>query len=287
MSERIQERIEVLNKELAQFKEKRDKLNVKARQWAEKRDILHGEIRNLRTEIGGLREKRDKLNEKVQELKGLREKAKLEREEKYKRILKIQAKIEVSQKKKASRSMKDVKKEIENLEWKIQTTAYTLEQEKQLINEVSALEAQLAIHEHIQDLEKTLIELQAQQRALQTKTKTYHEKLSELAEQSQKFHQQMLETSERAHSLQVEADESHRKYIEVKQQARDLNQKCRELVDNIRTLRKGIHEVEEKKRVKREKELLKQLEAKAMEKLKRGEKLTWEEFKALSEKGMI
>lgn len=287
MSETIRKRIEELNSELSQLREERDKQNLEARKWAEKRDALHEEIKKLRKEIGGLKEKRDGLNEKVQELKSLREKAKLKRKEKYAQIMKIKEKIEVLKKKKPSRSTQDIKKEIENLEWKIQTTAYTLKEEKLLTDQVSVLEAQLLIHEQMQELEKTLLELQAEDKALQTKAKTHHERLSQFAEQSQNFHQQMLETSKRAQSLQVEADGAHQKYLENKQQARDLNQKCKQLLDNIKTMRKEIHEVEEKKRVKRETELRKELEEKALEKLKRGQKLTWEEFKVLSEKGMI
>lgn len=183
--------------------------------------------------------------------------------------------------------MRQIEEEIENLEWKIQTTAYTLKEEKQLTEQVSVLEAQLLIHKRMQELEKNLMELRAEEKAHQTKAQDHHERLSQLAEQSQKFHQQMTETSERVRLLQKEADEAHQIYVENKQKARELNQKCRQLLEHVRTLRGKLREFEEEKRKKRETELRKQLEETALEKLKRGEKLTWEEFKALSEKGVI
>jgi uncharacterized coiled-coil DUF342 family protein len=45
--------------------------------------------------------------------------------------------------------------------------------------------------------------------------------------------------------------------------------------------------MEEKKQVKRQRELRKDLMEKASEKLKQGEKLSWEEFKILTEKKKV
>ncbi|MDH5636311.1 MAG: hypothetical protein OEY47_06580, partial [Candidatus Bathyarchaeota archaeon] len=60
-----------------------------------------------------------------------------------------------------------------------------------------------------------------------------------------------------------------------------------ELLDKIKTFEKELQEAEEKKQAKRQRELCKELEERALEKLKRGEKLTWEEFKILAEKRKI
>lgn len=288
MTESIQKRIANLNIELTKLREERDKLDSNATKWAETRDALHEEIRELRKEVGNLRQRRDQLNEKVQALKRLREKAKLERNEKHAQIAMAQEKIAVLKKNRSSpKNLHDIRKEIEDLEWKIQTTAYTLKEEKQLTDQVGALEVQLRTQERLQESEKTLLELRVEEKALQTRAKTHHENLSRLADQSQGSHQQMLETSKRAQALQKEADEAHQKYIERRQQARTLNQKCQQLLEEIKTLREKIREVEDEKRANREMALRKELEEKALEKLKRGEKLTWEEFQALSEKGLV
>ena len=287
MSESLEQRIGKLNQELASLKEERDKLNLEAKKWAEKRNSIHERIKKLRTEAASLKEKRDILNEKVQKLKSLREQAKTRRKEKHARISKSKEKITSLTERKPPPSMRSIQREIEKLEWKIQTTSLPVKEEEILISQVRQLEAQLLIHKQIKKSKEELMVLRTEEKVLETKVKTCHEKLSELAEQSQGFHEKMLENLNKTRSLKVEADSAHRKYIEIKQQAQNLHQKCAELLDTSKNFEKELREAEEKKQVKRQRELRKEVEERALEKLKRGEKLTWEEFKILAEKRKI
>jgi uncharacterized coiled-coil DUF342 family protein len=287
LSESLGQRIGKLNQELAPLKEERDKLNLEAKKWADKRNSIHEKIKKLRTEAAGVKEKRDILNEKVQKLKSLREQAKTKHKEKRGQILKLKEKIRSLTERKPSQSMRSIQREIEKIEWKIQTTSLPVKEEEMLISQVRQLEARLLIHKQIKKSKEKLMVLRAEEKALETEAKTCHEKLSELAEQSQKFHEEMLENLNKARSLKVEADSAHQKYVEIKQQAQNLHQKCVELLDKIKTFEKELREAEEKKQAKRQHELRKELEERALEKLKRGEKLTWEEFKILAEKKKI
>ena len=65
-----------------------------------------------------------------------------------------------------------------------------------------------------------------------------------------------------------------------------LNQKCMLLIAQIRALLSQAKSEEAMKKTKRQTELMQELEKKALEKMKRGEKLTWDEFKVLTEKGL-
>jgi uncharacterized coiled-coil DUF342 family protein len=286
LSKSLEQRIGELNKELAALKEERDKLNLEAQKWAEKRDSIHEQIKRLRTEVAGLKEKRDALNEKVRELKSLREQAKEKRKQKHTQILKLKEELGSLEKRKPPQSMRDIQREIENLEWKIQTTPLTVKEEELLIDQVRRLETQLSVHKQIKKSKEKLLELRTEEKALETEAKTYHEKLSELAEQSQESHEQMLEILNRVRALKVEADSAHQKYVEIKHQARKLHQKCAELLDQIKAFKQELRKAEEKEQAKRQRELRKELEKRALEKLKHGEKLTWEEFKILAEKGI-
>jgi len=287
LSESLGQRIGKLNQELASLKEERDKLNLEAKKWAEKRNSIHEQIRELRTEAASLKEKRDVLNEKVRELKSLREQAKTKRKEKRAQILKLNEKIRSLTERKPSQSMHSIQREIEKIEWKIQTTSLPVKEEETLISQVRQLEARLSVYKRIEKSKEKLMVLRTEEKALETEAKTCHEKLSELAEQSQKFHEEMLENLNKARSLKVEADSAHQKHVEIKQQAQNLHQKCAELLDKIKTFEKELQEAEEKKQAKRQRELRKELEERALEKLKHGEKLTWEEFKILAEKRKI
>lgn len=287
MSESLEKRIGELNQELASLREERDKLSLEAEKWAEKRDSVHEKIQKFRTEAGSLKEERDVLNEKVHKFKSLRGEAKMRRKEKRAQILKLKEKIGDLVERKPSQRMRSIQDEIEKIEWKIQTTSLQVKEEEMLINQVRQLEAHLSVHKQIEKSKEKLMVLRIEEKALESEVKTCHEKLSELAEKSQEFHEEMLENLNKARSLKGEADSAHQKYVEIKQQAQIFHQKCVELLDKIKDLKKELQETEEKKQAKRQHELSKELEERAIEKLKRGEKLTWEEFKILAEKKKI
>lgn len=287
MFELLKQRIAELNRELATLNEDHDRLSLEAKKWAERRDSIHGQVKSLRTEAADLKEKRDKLNARVQELKTLREQAKTELRERNAQILELKAKLGVLMEKKPPKSMHEIQKEIESLEWRIQTTHLTLEEEKSLIDRVRPLEAQLLVHNQILKLKDALVKLKTEREALGFKAKLYHERLSELAEQSQAFHETMLEILNRIHAFQAEADTAHQKYVQTKQQAQDFRQKHVNLSHQIKILKQKLHQAEEERQAKRRLEIRKELEEKALEKLSRGGKLTWEEFKILAEQGIL
>ena len=287
LSNPLKQKIEELNHRLASLKEELDKLNQEARGWAEKRNSIQKQIKTLRTKVANLKEKRDELNESVRELKNMREQAIAERREKHTQILKLNEKLKCLKEKKPLRNMSNVESEIEKLEWKIQTTSLPVREERMLIDQVRVLETQLLTHKKLRELEDSLLELRAEEKALETKAKLHHERLSELAAQSQGFHEKMTETLGEIQALRAEADDAHKKYVEIKQQAQPFRQERGELLRQAKRLKQELRQLEEEKQLKRQRELHKELVEKALEKLRRGEKLSWEEFKVLSEQKKI
>jgi len=209
------------------------------------------------------------------------------RREKREQILELQEKIRALNEEKPEGNLRQVEREIKNIDWKIQTTSLPLKEEQTLVNRVRQLEAQLVVQKQIKKLKQKLLELQTEERSFRVEAETLHGKLSELAELSQKFHAQMLEALDKARKLQVEADDVHQKYVETKQQAQKLHQQCVELVEKIRTIERDLKEKADKKHAERQSEIQKELEKRALAKLKRGEKLLWEEFQILAEKGLV
>lgn len=212
---------------------------------------------------------------------------KVSRKEKREQILELQEKIRALNEEKPEGNLRQVEREIENIDWKIQTTSLSVKEEQDLVNQVRQLEAHLSVHKQIKKVKEKLFELRTDEKKFGTEAKTLHGKLSELAEQSQKIHEQMLEALDKARKLQVEADDVHQKYVETKQQAQKLHQKCVELLEKIRTIERDLKETADKKQAERQSEIQKELEKRALAKLKRGEKLLWEEFQILAEKGML
>ena len=280
-------KIEDLNQELTPIKEERNKLNLAAKKWANKRNALHEKIRNLRKEASAIKEKRDTINKQVQELKNLRDQVKNKGKEKRDKISELQEKLSELNEQRPNGNLWQVEREIEEIDWEIQTTSLPVKEEQELVNQVRQLETQLVVQKQIKKVKEKLFKLRTDERSFGTEAQTIHEKLSELAEQSQKFHAQMIEALDEARKLQAEADEAHQKFVESKQQAQNMHQKCVELLEKIRTIERDLKETADKKQAERQSELQEELEERALAKLKRGEKLMWEEFQLLAEKGVL
>jgi len=262
-------------------------LSLEARKWAEKRDSIHEEIKALLTEAADFKKKRDSINEKVQELKGLREKAREEIKKRQDHVLSLKKELRTLMERRPAKGMQEIQKEIETLEWKIQTTPFAIKEEKALIDQVKLLETQFLVYKQIQKLKEDIFEFQMEQEKLEAEAKLHHKKLSELAEQSQTFHAKRLDAIKKISDLKVEADIAHQKHVWTRLQFQDLRQKYVKLLQQIKALKQDLRQAEEKKQAERQLELREELEERAEEKLRRGEKLTLEEFKVLSEKGIV
>jgi uncharacterized coiled-coil DUF342 family protein len=249
----IRDEIIELNRELSSLKEQRDKLKSEAQQWMEKRDEIRGQVKELRTEISRLKQQRDETNRKVKDLKIVRDQLIFERKRRLSKVVEFKHKL-ASFRQISSKAAQNVQGEIQNLDWKIQTSSLTLPQEKQIIDQIAELEKQLAIYKQTQSMWTEIKTLQHQLRNMRTQEKETHQQIAQLAEQSRQIHQTM-----------------NKKGADIPQ---------------IRALMLQIRTEEEKKKTRRQTELMQELEKKALEKMKSGEKLTWDEFKILTEKGL-
>lgn len=279
-------KIRELDQKLSRLREQQHKLDIEARKWASKRGKVNEQIKNLRAEILELKNKRDGLNENVKELKKLREQTRTEIHEKIEEMKKLDQEIKVLNKKRPSRSPQVLKKESEGIEWKIQTTPLSLEEEKELVERVKKLEIQLNVHRKIEQFYQKTFELRTELKALETKRKLCHEKLTENAQRSQEFHERMLEEIEKVKELRIKANELHEEFVQARERARLIQKEIMGVLSQIKMLQGEVHKEEEKEKRKSENAIRKKFEKQAREKLKRGEKLTWEEFRILAEKGM-
>ena len=136
-------KIEEMNQKLSALKEQNDRLNFEMKGWIEKRDKLNQQFRDLRSEILKLKGERDKLNEKVKDLKQQRDDARERSQEIVTEMRELSQKIIELNRGKPSRAYQTLQKDFENIEWKIQTTSLSLQEEKKLVEQVKQLETEL------------------------------------------------------------------------------------------------------------------------------------------------
>lgn len=278
--------IEVLTRKLTELKGQRSIAGKDADERAERRDRLNEQVHTLRAEVQKLRAERDELNEEVRKLKQQRSEA----------VSKIREKIaelkDISQERKAIaenrplRSYQSLKKELEDLEWKVQTTSHTLQEDKEMMEKARHLETQLSIYRKLEKFSQKASELRNQLNALKNENENCHQKITALAQRSQELHKNMLEKVEEEKRKKKGADDMHKQFLEARAKTRPLQDEIISVSAQILQLRKGLQEAEQKQKKESEDTLRQTIEKQAKEKLKRGEKLSWEEFQLLAEKGM-
>jgi len=275
-----------LNEKLAPLNEQKYLLDNQMNDLAVKRDTLNGKSRDLRDEIEQLRDDRNEINEKVRELKQERSKLTAKIKEKTEETRKLcQDRKELSGKR-PSRSHLSLQEEIDSIDWKIQTTSHTLEEDKELVGKVKQLEVQLDIHRKYEHLDKRIRDLRAEVARLKTDSESCHHALTAKARVSQETHARMLAKIEEGRKTKTEADDLHKRFLEAKQKVLLVKEKLVNVSNEIKQLKGEIREEQQRERKQGEDALRQSLEEKAREKLKRGEKLSWQEFQLLSEKGV-
>jgi uncharacterized coiled-coil DUF342 family protein len=282
--------IAALNQQLDFLDKQAEEAIVETRKLIEKRDKLNEQFRQLRQETRDLKAERDTINARVHDLKSQRDETRTTIHEVIEEIKATRGKISELKKKTPKRSHSDLKKELEDIEWKIQTTSLDKEEEKKLIENVKQLEIQLSAYKKIEQQLKKIADLEQGLRKLDETGDKLHAELSALAQKSQKTHQKMLAKIDEAKKIKTEADVLHQSYLQAREKSKPLNEGRRKLAEQKRQLyesQRHLHESErqqdEASRKTAEQALKEKLEAEAREKLQRGEKLSWDEFQLLAE----
>jgi len=258
-------------------------IHAEIRRLIEKRDKLNEQFKILRQETRKLKAERDSINKKVHALKSQRDETRTTIHTIIEEIKAAREKISELKKKTPKRSHSDLKKELEDIEWRIQTTSLDLQEEKKLIENVKDLETQLSAYRKIEHQAKRIADLQQGLKALDEAGEKLHTELSALSQKSQETHEKMVAKIDEAKKIKEEADALHYAYLQGREKTNPLNQERRKLVEQKRKLQESQRQQDTTARKTAEKALKEKLESQAREKLQRGEKLSWEEFQLLAE----
>jgi uncharacterized coiled-coil DUF342 family protein len=282
--------IATLSQQLDSLDKQADQAKAETLKLIEKRDKLNEQFRQLRMETRELKAERDIINEKVHALKSQRDESRTTIHEVIDEIKVAREKLAELKKKTPKRSHTDLKEELDDIEWRIQTTSLDLTEEKKLIENVKQLETQLSAYRKIEKQAKRISDLQQGLKTLDETGDKLHTELSALAQKSQETHQKMLAKIDEAKKIKTEADSLHQTYLQARENAKQLNEERRKLAEQKRKLQESQNQLYESQRRQddaarktAEQALKEKLESEAREKLQRGEKLSWGEFQLLAE----
>ncbi|MCL2643516.1 MAG: hypothetical protein FWD52_08445 [Candidatus Bathyarchaeota archaeon] len=302
--------IDELRSQIAVLKDQVNKADMESKKLVEKRDQLNVQATKVNLEIRDIKKERDEVNKKVYALKQQRDKVRVQIKPIMDEIQAINDKKAELKKKMPHVRQKDIQKEIDKIDWKIQTETLDLQEEKRLIGEIKLLETQLSGYKKLEKENKKIAEHIHERKSLDAQAESFHKDLSTLAEKSQQLHESMIAKIAEVKKVKEEADASHKGFIDNREQTRNLRVEIAVLTGQMLGLRNTIREQNKELREKanaervkvmaiRQKEqedadsirnqklldeqvLKSKLGAQAKEKLAKGEKLSWNEFQLIA-----
>jgi len=291
--------IETVEKQLNETREQLTKSSEQTAALAEKRDNLNEKFRTLRQEIRNTQVERDKLNEEVKLLKVQRNEAQNKVRTIVEQIKEHREKIAALKKKAPQGNHRGLQRELDGIEWKIQTTPYDVQEEKRLIDNVKQLEKQLVVYRKIDKQHEIINVSEAELKGIEIQRDISHQELTGAVGKSQELHASMLAKIKESKETKTEADATHAQFVLVKEtlnplrerlgllimQRRALIQLRRESIQRERSSASLLHEADQKNKKAKEQELKEKLGSQAKDKLARGEKLNWQEFQLLADDG--
>jgi uncharacterized coiled-coil DUF342 family protein len=272
-----------ITQQIATLREQVSNATADTKLHVEKRDKLNEQFKKIRLEIRELKNERDNLNEKVKTLKQQRDAARAKIRTNIEEVKAHSQKITELKKKTPKTRRQELQKEFEDIEWKIQTTPLDRQEEKSLIETVKQLETQLNVYKKIDQHAKKIGELRKELETLEKAADAAHRELTETAQKSQEIHAKMTAKIDESKGIKGEADSLHGAYIQAKEQARPLHEEIKKLTEQRKKLQDAVREEDEKIKKNAKKALKEKLESQARDKLQRGEKLSWDEFKLLAD----
>ncbi len=227
--EELNEKRERHNAEAEKHRHHRDRLNEQTREWVHKRDDLNAEARALIDEANDHKTKRNELNQEVRDIK-------VHRDTWNKKVNEVAEAL--AKKKREKEPMKGppirvLKKSLKELELKQQTSVLKPGEEKELIDKMRALNAEIKEKEKELEGDDEIKTLLAEATEAREKAEFYHAKVEELAVQSQKEHDTMMALYDKSDAIRKEADKAQENFIKCKVQADEEHQKHIEMIKQV------------------------------------------------------
>lgn len=267
-----------IEKELKKQKEKLTGLVTRRRQ-------LRDEIAAISKQIDEYVAKRNELNDQIKKIKGdieqLRASEKNLKEEMERKRVVIK-----SRSKKIRISEREARAQLSKLEWRLATEHLEPKEEAELVKEIERarailreVEAVVNMKKNIGDFEKKIgektsmiMEKNNEKAKLVESSNLYHAKIKQLLEDKRIKKDELAKLDSEIDEAKKKKDELFMKMVEI--DAKSYLARMRRVL---------MMQEEHAKRLKMEEAVRSKLALDAQEKLKRGESLDWEEFKAMIE----
>jgi len=276
------DKVSDIRKEVSGLRTELNSLNENKENLYSEKDKVSQKIISMINEIKDLKKERDTYTNDVKQLKVDRErlnatlKTDSEDLKKY-----VTAKDSIKSKSKLTENPTKIKKEIESLEFKIETEGMSFDKEKKVMLQINDLKKKLVGSAEYIEASDKVFEIRKRIRNDRRDANKIHKDVQEKAKLSQERHEKILELSNSIDELKKDEQEKFNKFVAAKEEFNKVNDVLKEKIKILNDYHEELkkHKVKVKKENKEKIEKTLEEKSKAVdEKIKKGKKLTTEDL---------
>jgi len=272
--------------ESEEHKNRRNELNASASKFARERNTLNNQTREFVEEAQKNKDLRDKSNQDVLDLKA-------QRNEFNDKANVLFEDIEAFKKEHGTlknRGIKELQKQIEYMEYRQQTEVFTTDKERELIEKIKQMMAQVREQEAELEQNKEMRTKITEARDFRKLASDLHAKVTEFAELAQKHHDLMVEFYRKADKSREAADAAHKSFVEAQESA-DAEHKffiaCQKELRDYDKVISGLRKKTKKVKVTKEQKAVRKEAESLFKNFRAGEKLTTDDILLLQRSKLI
>lgn len=276
------EDIRLSKREINELKNNLNSIDEQKEKWFGKKEECGSRIRASIKAIKESKQKRDELTKKVKEDKQERDKLNQEIKDKISKLKELNKEKELILVKyniKGNPSI--IKESIEKLEFSIETSAMSFENEKKVMKKIKELKKRFGESKVVTDILDKLKEMSSDIDKFKRRSNEFHLKIQNRAKESQELHESIITSSKEIDKIKEEEEQAFEKFIEFKKKFIEVNDLLKDKLTKMNGLMKSLASLKLKKGEEKKMEediFLKNKEAEVEEKIKRREKLTTEDL---------
>lgn len=279
------------------IKQQREVFNRKVTSIANGRNMLNEQVKELIKTAKEEREKRDNCNEAISKIKEKKILLLKEVEGFEEQAQRLNQQLDGNQEKKiqpkrhSNFSAKKIRHNIQELEWKIQTTSnLSITEEREIVEQITRLEQKFREVHETDVVARDLRTITGRINMLESRFRGFDNELRSHARESRFHHKTMIQAFKNADVLRKQADELHAQFLEAKKQANSIHNDYLSYIREISRIRQDFNKNKQKFRAAQDAQRREKIEEKtedARKKFEEGRKLSFEEFRTLIDKGLI
>jgi len=269
-----------------EYKDKRNEFNLEASKCATKRNELNKRTKELIDEAQQLKKLRDENNEQVAQSKLKRDELNDQANKIYAEIDKIRKGLNLGD----GPSLKELKKQIDGLEFRQQTEVMTPAKERELVDSITKMTDELKKKKSQLEGNTELKTFLEQAQALRDEALVHHNKVKEFADAAQQYHDKMITIFKDADAIRAESDTAHKEFVKAQEAADEQHRLFIQTQKEIREINKVLIGLKRKSKESKDESIREQSKKEAEEvyaQFKLGEKLTTEDLMLLQRSGLL